>query len=131
MRVAMAFAQLAAVSGMLGLLRWPSIHWALAEAYAGAAAPERTAIAAVFTGLNSYLGNYIGEFLGELSVNLFFLLSALAMLMRKAGFPRSSASSACSATRLTWSLRLLRQTITCCLCGCSPSAWGWCDSVRA
>jgi hypothetical protein len=88
MRVGMAFTQIATVSMMLGLLRWPSIHWALAEAYAGGGVPERTAIAAVFTGLNSYLGNYIGEFLGELSVSLFFLLSALAMLARDAEFPR-------------------------------------------
>ncbi len=42
----------------------------------------------MFAGLNSYLGNYIGEFLGELSVSLFFLLSALAMLERDSGFPR-------------------------------------------
>jgi hypothetical protein len=87
-RTGMLLAVVAAVSMMLGLLRWPSIHWTLAEAYAQADAPERSAIAAVFTGLNSYLGNYIGEFLGELSVNLFFLLSAMAMLVREAGFPR-------------------------------------------
>jgi len=87
-RAGMLFAVVAALSMMLGLLRWPSIHWHLAEAYAGAAAPERTALAAVFAGLNSYLGNYIGEFLGELSVSLFFLMSALAMLERDAGFPR-------------------------------------------
>lgn len=84
----MLFAVIAAISMMLGLLRWPSIHWALAEAYARAGGPERMAIASVFNGLNSYLGNYIGEFLGELSVSLFFLLSALAMLERNAGFPR-------------------------------------------
>jgi len=30
----MLFALLATVSMMLGLLRWPSIHWVLAEAYA-------------------------------------------------------------------------------------------------
>jgi hypothetical protein len=87
-RTGMLFAVMAAISMMLGLLRWPSIHWVLAEAYARAGGPERTAIAAVFSGLNSYLGNYIGEFLGELSVSLFFLLSALAMLERDAGFPR-------------------------------------------
>ena len=57
-RAGMLFAVVAALSMMLGLLRWPSIHWHLAEAYAGAAAPERTALAAVFAGLNSYLGNY-------------------------------------------------------------------------
>jgi hypothetical protein len=88
-RTAMLFAVVAAISMMLGLLRWPSVHWALAEAYASGGAPERAVIAAVFTGLNSYLGNYIGEFLGELSFSLFFLLSALAMLAPAAGFPRS------------------------------------------
>ena len=88
MRTAMLFALIAAVSMMLGLLRWPSIHWALAQAYARADAPERTAIAALFAGLNSYLGNYIGEFLGELSISVFFLLSASAMLARGSGLPR-------------------------------------------
>jgi hypothetical protein len=87
-RIGMQFAVLAAISMMLGLLRWPSVHWMLAEAYARAGGPERTAIATVFAGLNSYLGNYIGEFLGELSVSLFFLLSALAMIQRDSGFPR-------------------------------------------
>ena len=88
MRIGMLFALLATVSMMLGLLRWPSIHWVLAEAYARGGEPERRVLAAIFTGLNSYLGNYIGEFVGELSVSLFFLLSALGMLGRDAGFPR-------------------------------------------
>jgi hypothetical protein len=87
-RTAMLFAVIAAISMMLGLLRWPSIHWMLAEAHARAGGPERAVIATVFSGLNSYLGNYIGEFLGELSLSLFFLLSGLAMLERDAGFPR-------------------------------------------
>ena len=87
-RTAMLFAVVAAISMMLGLLRWPSVHWALAGAYAAGGAPERAVIAAVFTGLNSYIGNYIGEFLGELSFSLFFLLSALAMLAPAAGFPK-------------------------------------------
>jgi hypothetical protein len=87
-RVGMQLAMIAAISMMLGLLRWPSIHWMLAEAYTQAGGLERTTIATVFAGLNSYLGNYIGEFLGELSVSLFFLLSALAMLERDSGFPR-------------------------------------------
>jgi hypothetical protein len=87
-RTAMLFAVIAAISMMLGLLRWPSVHWALAEAYAAGGASERAVIAAAFAGLNSYLGNYIGEFLGELSFSLFFLLSALAMLVPASGFPR-------------------------------------------
>jgi hypothetical protein len=88
MRGAMLFAVVAAVAMMLGLLRWPSVHWALAEAWATGDASRQPAIAAVFAGLNSYLGNYIGEFLGELSMSLFFLLSSLAMLARDSGFPR-------------------------------------------
>jgi hypothetical protein len=88
MRIGMMLALVAAIAMMLGLLRWPSIHWVLAEAYAQGAPAERSAIAAVFTGLNSYLGNYIGEFLGELSVSVFFLLSALAILARNSAWPR-------------------------------------------
>jgi len=34
----------------------------------------------VFAGLNSYLGVFLGEFVGELALNLFFLLTAYAML---------------------------------------------------
>lgn len=87
MRLALLFATLAALSMMLGLMRWPSIHWELAQAYGGAAPSERATITAIFAGLNRYLGNYIGEFLGELCFSSFFLLSALAML-RTPAFPR-------------------------------------------
>jgi len=82
MRVAMLFAVVAAISMILGLLRWPSIHWTLAEAYANGTEADRAAINAVFAGLNSFLGNYVGEFLGEFSFSLFFLLSGVAMLAR-------------------------------------------------
>jgi hypothetical protein len=88
MRIAMLFAVVAAISMILGLLRWPSIHWTLAEAYASGTEAERAAISSVFSGLNSFLGNYVGEFLGELSFSVFFLLSGLAMLSRGARFPR-------------------------------------------
>jgi hypothetical protein len=87
MRLALLFAGLASVSMMLGLFRWPSIHWELARAYDGAAPAERATIAVLFDGLNLYLGSFIGEFLGELSFSAFFLLSAAAML-RTPAFPR-------------------------------------------
>jgi hypothetical protein len=87
-RVGMFLAMVAAISMMLGLLRWPSVHWELAKAFVAGGAADRAALAAVFAGLNSYLGNYIGEFLGELSFSLFFLLSGLSMLARGSGFPR-------------------------------------------
>jgi len=60
MRVAMLFATVAAVSMMLGLMRWPSIHWELAQAYVAADPDTRVALAAIFDGLNAFLGNYVG-----------------------------------------------------------------------
>ncbi|MFL5543645.1 MAG: hypothetical protein ACJ792_02995, partial [Gemmatimonadaceae bacterium] len=74
MRLAMLFAVVSAVSMMLGLLRWPSIQWTLAQAYVAGTDAERLAISATFSGLNSFLGNYLGEFLGELAFSMFFLL---------------------------------------------------------
>lgn len=67
MRVGMFFAFLAAVSMLLGLMRWPSVHWELARVWATAAEGDRLVLAAVFDGLNRYLGNFIGEFVGEFS----------------------------------------------------------------
>lgn len=79
-RYALIFALAAAGAMMAGLLRWPSIQWALAERYVVSTTPaEQGAIAAVFAGLNSYLGNFIGEFLGELTLNLSFLFTALGL----------------------------------------------------
>ena len=80
MLLALHCATLGAVSMMLGLLRWPSIHWRLAESFVAASPAEQRLLAATFDGLNLYLGNYLGEFLGEASVNAFFVLSAWALL---------------------------------------------------
>jgi hypothetical protein len=76
----MVFASLAAMSMMLGLMRWPSVHWALAGAWSGADESERAVISSMFDGLNLYLGNFIGEFLGELSFSVFFLLAGAGLL---------------------------------------------------
>lgn len=73
------FATIGSFAMCLGLMRWPSVHWALAEAWESAGPDAKQSIAAVFAGLNLYLGNYIGEFLGEVCLGLFFLLSGLAM----------------------------------------------------
>lgn len=87
MRLAVLFAVVAAVSMMLGLMRWPSVHWELAKAWPTTDAGERVVLATTFDGLNRYLGNFIGEFLGELCVGMFFLLSGTALL-RHARAPR-------------------------------------------
>lgn len=80
MRLALFCALVAAVAMMLGLMRWPSVHWHLALAFAQAAPPEQAVIAATFDGLNTYLGNFIGEFLGELAFSMFFLLTSFTWL---------------------------------------------------
>ena len=80
MRVGMLFAFLAAVSMVLGLMRWPSVHWELARAWGAADEGERLMLSAVFDGLNRYLGNFIGEFLGELGFSVFFVLSGAGLL---------------------------------------------------
>jgi Domain of unknown function (DUF4386) len=80
MRVAAQFAMLAALSMMLGLMRWPSVHWELARAWSASPESERVVLAAVFDGLNRYLGNFIGEFLGELGFSVFFVLSGIGLL---------------------------------------------------
>ena len=80
MRAALVVATIAAVSMLLGLARWPSIHWELARAYATATPDARSALDALFLGLNVYLGNYLGEFVGELALNAFFVLVGSAAL---------------------------------------------------
>ena len=87
MMIAVLAAFLGTLAMCLGLMRWPSIHWTLADAYARAGSEGKISIDAVFAGLNLYLGNYIGEFLGESMLSLFFLLSGQSML-DEARFPR-------------------------------------------
>jgi hypothetical protein len=55
-------------------MRWPSIHWRLAQLYVTATPDQKPLLAAIFDGLNLYLGNYLGEFLGELCFSMFLLL---------------------------------------------------------
>lgn len=80
------FATIGSFAMCLGLMRWPSVHWTLAGSWESAGPDARDAIAAVFTGLNLYLGNTIGEFLGEACLGIFFLLSGLA-IRAEARFP--------------------------------------------
>ena len=100
MRAALAFSIVSAVSMLLGLARWPSVHWELARAYPAASPETRATIDAVFRGLNLYLGNYVGEFLGEVSLNAFFILSAVALV--KAGQPPTSTTMCCRSGSSRW-----------------------------
>ncbi|HYR83641.1 MAG TPA: DUF4386 family protein [Terriglobia bacterium] len=80
MTLALLVASLGALAMCLGLMRWPSVHWALAEIYSQAGPETRNSLEAVFNGLNLYLGNYIGEFFGEIALAAFFLLTGFSML---------------------------------------------------
>jgi hypothetical protein len=80
LRIGVLFAFLAAVSMVLGLMRWPSVDWELARAWGAATESERVVLAAVFDGLNRYLGNFVGKFLGELSFSAFFVRSGVGLL---------------------------------------------------
>jgi hypothetical protein len=80
MTLALVLAAIGALAMCLGLMRWPSVHWALAEAYASAGPDAQLSISAMFSGLNLYLGNYIGEFLGECCLAAFFGITGRAML---------------------------------------------------
>lgn len=87
MTIALVFATLGSFAMCLGLMRWPSIHWALAEIYTNAGSETQSSLGAVFNGLNLYLGNYIGEFLGEVCLSIFFMLTGFSML-EEAGFSK-------------------------------------------
>jgi hypothetical protein len=80
MTLALVAASLGALAMCLGLMRWPSIHWVLAGTYSQSGVEVQNSLAAVFAGLNLYLGNYIGEFLGEICLAIFFGLAGLSQL---------------------------------------------------
>lgn len=101
MRAGMLFALLASITMMLGLMRWPSIHWELARAWSSGTEADRLVLTAVFDGLNRYLGNFIGEFLGELSFSAFFVLSGIG-LMRRPGTPRWLSAWGIATGALGW-----------------------------
>jgi len=88
--VAAHSAVVAAIAMMLGLMRWPTIHWRVAELYATADPAQREVLDALYDGLNTYLGNYIGEFLGELAFSTYFILTSWALLRARVA-PRGVA----------------------------------------
>jgi len=78
-RLAARLAQFSAVAMMIGLLRWPTLHWTLAQQWASATTEAREPVAQRFAVANLYLGNVIGEFAGELLLNGFFLAAAIVI----------------------------------------------------
>jgi len=62
----------------LGLVRWPTIQWALAREWQSASESSRVALSACFDAANSYLGNVIGEFVGEVTLAIWFVAFGVA-----------------------------------------------------
>jgi hypothetical protein len=79
-RIGVTAAVAAGFAMATGLLRWPTIEWQLARAWAATARPEtRHALADAFDSSNFVLGNIVGEFIGELCLAVWFLTVALAL----------------------------------------------------
>lgn len=78
-RLGAVAAILAAIAMMLGLMRWPSIHYALASRWSTASAEQREIYEALFESANLYLGKLLGELLGELSLAGWFACVGVAL----------------------------------------------------
>jgi hypothetical protein len=68
----------AGIAMILGLVRWPTLEWALAEHWLSGDASGRAAISAVFDASNLYLGTFIGEFVGETATAAWFVALSVA-----------------------------------------------------
>jgi len=78
-RIGVAAAVAAGFAMATGLLRWPTLEWKLARAWAAADHPQaRHALADAFDSSNFVLGNVVGEFVGEICLAVWFLTIALA-----------------------------------------------------
>ncbi len=77
-RLGVAFAATAALAMMVGLARWPSIQWALAESWPAASVEQRAVYATIFDGANTYLGSMFGEYLGEIMLGAWFVTIGIA-----------------------------------------------------
>jgi uncharacterized protein DUF4386 len=104
-RLGAVAAILAAVAMMLGLLRWPSIHDALASRWAVANAEQRELYATMFDVANRYLGNLLGELLGELSLAAWF--ACIGVALRRSERPLGGAFLLTAAS--TVAISALRQ----------------------
>ncbi len=78
-RLGMVLQVIAALAMLMGLARWSTANWVLAEAWGGADAATRAAITVMFDAFNAYLGNALGEFVGEMALYGSFLAFGRAL----------------------------------------------------
>lgn len=78
-RLAVTLQAVAAVAMTLGLARWSTANWIVAESWQTADASQRAMLATMFDAYNAFLGNAIGEFVGELALYGSFLAFGAAL----------------------------------------------------
>jgi hypothetical protein len=98
--LARALHVVAALAMTLGLARWSTLHWVLAEAWPAAAPATQAALAVAFHAANVYLGVAIGEFVGELA--LYGAFVALAAALRGCGASRALTALVAATGLLGW-----------------------------
>src|SRR5262249_2044073 len=97
----------AAVAMTIGLARWSTLQWHLAEQWGGASEVQRASLAATFAALNRILGNAVGEFAGELA--LFGSMLAFApALWRRGGAPSRVVAVLAGVTGVAGWIGMLR-----------------------
>lgn len=73
----------ASLAMTIGLARWSTLQWTLAEALSQATPDRAAAITSVSDAMNGFLGNALGEFVGELA--LYGVFAAFTMLLWRRG----------------------------------------------
>lgn len=78
-RLGLILQTVAALCMTLGLARWSTAQWSLAQHWVKADEAQRVGLAATFDVLNVFLGNGIGEFVGEATLYGSFIAFAVAL----------------------------------------------------
>lgn len=84
LRLGVTLQVISSLAMTLGLARWSTAQWILAEAWSLADPNQQRTLAVLFDVLNSYLGNAIGEFVGELTLYGSFIAFGVALGLRGA-----------------------------------------------
>ena len=79
LNVGMSLQIAAAFAMTIGLARWSTAQWGLAEAWPASDAVQQVGLVRTFDALNLYLGNVVGEFIGELLLYSSFAAFGLAL----------------------------------------------------
>lgn len=82
LRTSVLFATLSAFALSLCLMRWPTFNWYLARFAAGG--DTQPVVAAIFHGLDDYLGLFLGDIFSKVCASVWFFIVARAMLRSRA-----------------------------------------------